>query len=120
IMSGKSLTVLHDIENDMQKCAEAENFEEAQQLKVSADRLRGLLQKHYDPNLYTQSDSFLEHIYEGEMGELKKALERYYPQIQTLGRIECIDISNTMGTHAVGSLVVFTDGRANTSLYRRF
>lgn len=45
---------------------------------------------------------------------------------QTLGlsatprRIECYDISNISGEHAVGSMVVFEDGIPNPSHYRRF
>ena len=35
-------------------------------------------------------------------------------------RIECYDISNTQGTAAVGSMVVFERGVANNKLYRRF
>src|SRR3990172_1228224 len=35
-------------------------------------------------------------------------------------RIECYDISNTQGTAAVGSMVVFERGVANHKLYRRF
>jgi len=35
-------------------------------------------------------------------------------------RIECYDISNTQGTYAVGSMVVFEQGVPNKKLYRRF
>ena len=35
-------------------------------------------------------------------------------------RIECYDISNTMGTNSVGSMVVFEDGRPAPSHYRHF
>jgi excinuclease ABC subunit C len=35
-------------------------------------------------------------------------------------RIECYDISNLQGTEAVGSMVVFEDGRPAKSEYRRF
>jgi excinuclease ABC subunit C len=35
-------------------------------------------------------------------------------------RIECYDISNIQGTSAVGSMVVFENGRPNPALYRRF
>lgn len=35
-------------------------------------------------------------------------------------RIECYDISNIRGTDAVGSMVVFEDGRPKPALYRRF
>ena len=35
-------------------------------------------------------------------------------------RIECYDISNTMGTNSVGSMVVFEDGRPKPAHYRFF
>jgi len=35
-------------------------------------------------------------------------------------RMECYDISNTQGTEAVGSMVVFENGVANRSEYRKF
>jgi excinuclease ABC subunit C len=35
-------------------------------------------------------------------------------------RIECYDISNTMGTNSVGSMVVFEDGRPVPAKYRHF
>ncbi len=35
-------------------------------------------------------------------------------------RIECFDISNTQGREATGSMVVFVDGVADKSAYRRF
>jgi excinuclease ABC subunit C len=35
-------------------------------------------------------------------------------------RIECFDISNISGKHAVGSMVVFQDGEPDKSSYRRF
>jgi len=50
------------------------------------------------------------------LGELHQALELPAPP----NRIECYDISNTQGTAAVGSMVVFEQGVPNKSLYRRF
>lgn len=35
-------------------------------------------------------------------------------------KIECFDISNIQGTNAVGSMVVFVDGKSNKDLYRKF
>jgi excinuclease ABC subunit C len=35
-------------------------------------------------------------------------------------RIECYDISTLHGTYSVGSMVVFTNGRADSGAYRRF
>ena len=39
---------------------------------------------------------------------------------ETPRRIECYDISNTMGTNSVGSMVVFEDGRPRPGHYRFF
>lgn len=50
------------------------------------------------------------------LAELQAALNLPEPP----NRIECYDISNTMGTASVGSMVVFEQGVANKKLYRRF
>ncbi len=50
------------------------------------------------------------------LAELQKALD--LPEAPN--RMECYDISNTQGTAAVGSMVVFEQGVANKALYRRF
>jgi excinuclease ABC subunit C len=56
------------------------------------------------------------HRQEQALAELREALE--LPNL--LNRIECYDISNTQGTAAVGSMVVFEQGVPKKSLYRRF
>jgi len=48
--------------------------------------------------------------------ELESALSLPAPPL----RIECYDISTLHGTHSVGSMVVFSGGRAENSSYRRF
>ncbi|MEN4043020.1 MAG: excinuclease ABC subunit UvrC [Anaerolineaceae bacterium] len=50
------------------------------------------------------------------LAELQKALDLPAPP----NRIECFDISNTQGTAAVGSMVVFEQGVPARRLYRRF
>jgi len=56
------------------------------------------------------------HRQEQALAELQAAFNLEVP----LGRIECYDISNTQGTSAVGSMVVFEQGAPKKSLYRRF
>ena len=54
---------------------------------------------------------------------LKTALEEIGKELQlphTPSRLEGYDISNIQGTGAVGSMVVFDQGRPKPSLYRRF
>lgn len=50
------------------------------------------------------------------LAELEEALELEGPP----WRIECVDISNTQGKQAVGSLVVFEQGLPKKDQYRRF
>lgn len=57
-----------------------------------------------------------EELATAELSELQIALG--LPEMPR--RIECYDISNIMGTEAVGSLVVFENGRPKRSDYRRF
>jgi excinuclease ABC subunit C len=56
------------------------------------------------------------HRQEQALSELQEALDLKTP----LGRIECYDISNTQGTSAVGSMVVFEQGTPRKNMYRRF
>ena len=56
------------------------------------------------------------HRQEQALAELQQALGIAAP----LGRIECYDISNTQGTAAVGSMVVFEHGAPKKAWYRRF
>lgn len=60
-----------------------------------------------------QADS---HRQEQALAEVQSALELVNP----LNRIECYDISNTQGTAAVGSMVVFAQGVPKKKFYRRF
>ena len=54
--------------------------------------------------------------FQAAMTELQEALN--LPREPN--RIECYDISNIQGSNSVGSMVVFEDGVANRSRYRRF
>jgi excinuclease ABC subunit C len=56
------------------------------------------------------------HKHEQALAELQEALELPGPPV----RIECYDISTTQGTEIVGSMVVFAQGVARKSEYRRF
>ncbi|MCS7252752.1 MAG: excinuclease ABC subunit UvrC [Armatimonadota bacterium] len=52
--------------------------------------------------------------------EALESLRRYLALDRQPRRIECFDISNLHGHVAVGSMVVFQDGRPDKSSYRRF
>jgi excinuclease ABC subunit C len=58
-----------------------------------------------------------------DSGKTRAALEELEDELHLPDpprRIECYDISNIMGTSAVGSMVVFADGHPRPAEYRRF
>ena len=61
------------------------------------------------------------HVRDEESGrQAAEELKRLLRLDKTPVRIEGFDISNTMGDHSVASMVVWEDGQANKSDYRRF
>ncbi len=120
ILSGESLGLIHDMEKEMHEFANKEAFEEAKRILTQTESLRSLLVRHFDPHVYIENDSFLDDIRRSEDQELRAALAPYYPDMHVLTRIECIDISNTFGQYATGSLVVFKEGIPSKKDYRRF
>ncbi len=76
---------------------------------VAANAKEGLAQRRI--KWLSQSDKVLQ-----ALAELQEALS--LPALPT--RIECYDISNIQGSNAVGSMVVFEDGKPQTGQYRRF
>ncbi len=67
----------------------------------------GALQAQWEADTNRQTEA---------LAELQQALNLAEPP----NRIECYDISNTQGTAAVGSMVVFEQGVPSKKLYRRF
>ena len=58
-----------------------------------------------------------------DTGKTQQALEELQEELNLPDlprRIECYDISDIMGAHPVGSMVVFIDGRPRPAEYRRF
>ena len=77
-----------------------------------------LVQKNAEQNLkaFLVNQEIQETAQARSLTELADALE--LPQ--TPHRIECYDISNIQGTNSVSSMVVFVEGRAKKSEYRKF
>lgn len=120
LFSGKSTTLLNELEQDMHAAAKTQEFERAASLKLSAIRLRELMEHHYSPTLYLQTDTAVEDLHNMELTKLREILLPHYPNLNALARIECMDISNLQGKQATGSMVVLTHGRPDASQYRRF
>lgn len=120
VLSGKSSTVLRQLEKEMEHEAKALHFEQANVLKIQIANLINLTTKSDRSALYMDLLPDVSDIHTKELTELQHILFPYYPNISNLHRIECIDIANLSGTHATGSLVVLTDSQIDTDQYRRF
>jgi excinuclease ABC subunit C len=77
---------------------------------------RRLADMAVENSLHQLEQERLEKLVMGRLESLKKTLRLPH----TPHRIEGYDVSNLGGEHTVGSMVVFTDGAADKSGYRRF
>ena len=102
---GKKAKIEKQIEREMHKAAKELRFEDAAILR----RRLFALQHIKDIALISKEDH-----------KLPFSNERYEELINLDGRIEAYDISNISGTNAVGSMVVFENGRPAKSQYRKF
>lgn len=120
LLSGKSTNVRLELEKDMRLAAKNNLFEEAQLIKGELESLSGIESARFDPTMYLTRVQLADDANLEEITQLLKILQPYYPDLQNLTRIECIDISNISGTLSTGSLVVLTDGLIDTHEYRKF
>lgn len=118
VFEGKTAEVRRQYERAMHKAAHALRFEEAEALKRRIQTLYNISEYRYDPAIFLERGA--QEVYEEELKELLHILQKLYPRLTDLTRIECFDMSQLFGTSAVGSMVVLTDGKPDTSQYRRF
>lgn len=121
---GEKQNLQQEIERDMKKAAKAHNFEQAVKFRNMLFDI-----KYVGSNLHLQSDIDEVAIVKAKQekaaraqAELVTRLEFPTDKLQNRAglKIECYDISNIQGKFAVGSMVVFIDGKPRPELYRRF
>lgn len=110
VLLGKHRALRASLARDMKRASNIRAYERARELR---DQIHGLDRIFAHKN-YVQRDT---------MTDRAKALRVLMdllklPEAPT--RIEGFDISNIQGTHPVGSMVVFIDGRPEKSEYRKF
>jgi excinuclease ABC subunit C len=114
-LSGKCVEMLDELNDAMNKAAEAQEYERAARLRDQIDALRITTRKttryHRLPNqLPLGIDP------NRDLAELAKKLNLPDPP----ARIEGFDVSNISGTFMVASMVVFRNGRPANGEYRRY
>ncbi len=114
-MEGRGQELIDDLTKEMENYAEAQKFEQAQQVKRIIGGINYLLQPTSISH-FLENPNFLADQNQKTLEELKIVLNlKELPE-----RIECYDISNISGTNSTGSMVVLTHGEIDKSQYRKF
>lgn len=103
-LRGQRDQLLHDLSRRMKHAARAQRFEEAARLRDQITALTSVI--------VAKEKS----LTAGPLEQLQAALKLPHPP----RRIEAFDISNIFGEFAVGSMVVFQEGRPCKAHYRHF
>lgn len=121
---GDKHKILKELETEMKKYAKKQEYEKASQIR---DTIRDInyatsnivVEENFDDIVV---EEYLKNLRDSAIDDLIEKLK--FPKDKLIKhknfRIECYDISNLMGTNAVGSMVVQIDGIATPKLYRRF
>lgn len=119
-LNGNTKKVISDLRKERDVLSKQEKFEKASllQKKINAiELITGPLYRtspvlDISPNTYD--------LRKKEIDNLLFILNTNNVYIKNLKKIECYDISNISGKNAAGSMVTFTNGEKETSLYRKF
>lgn len=110
-LEGGRHKLLKDLEKQMNRAAQDQEFEKAAELRGQLFGLRELQKK-----IVFSDKEFLDISSDQALTELQMLLHLPDPP----RRIEGYDISHQSGTNVVGSMVVFSNGASDRSEYRKF
>lgn len=110
-LRGERVTVVRQLEKDMQAAAKSHNFEQAASMRNKLHALKSL-QKRIVFSDHENLDLSKDHA----LFDITQLLGLVKPP----RRIEGFDISHMSGTDTVASMVVFTNGIADKREYRKF
>lgn len=108
VLTGKKLSVIKSLEKEMKQMAKNDEFIKAISLRNKLKELKRVFENAKILRKLQTKDKTL------------KDLQIAFGLPVLPRRIEAYDISNIQGTSAVGSMVVFTDGKPDKSRYRKF
>lgn len=111
VLEGQRTTLVHELEVDMRRASKQADFETAARIR---DQVRSL--RELDKRVLFSDKEFMDLSKDHALIELTDLLG--LPKVPR--RIEGYDISHMSGTDVVASMVVFTNGVADKSNYRKF
>jgi excinuclease ABC subunit C len=120
ILEGESQKIMKELEKERDAASKKEEFEKALIIQKKINALSLITTPFHRPFEYHINPNLRDDIRQQELDGLRDILIQQGLPVNDLIRIECYDISNTQGTHATGSMVVFVNGEKESSQYRKF
>lgn len=116
LLCGKTKSLIKDLSFEMKNYSQRQQYEKAQIVKKQIENLEYLKKTYHTPREFLEQPTLVDDLTMIRLNDFKKVLNlKKLPR-----RIECYDISNISGKNATGSMVVFSNGVADKSGYRRF
>ncbi len=116
VLEGNTDLILKNLYRHLKLYSRQQKYEDAIVIRNKISRFTNLIaNRHFlstEPTFYNLSEQNIK--------SLLNILHPFYPDLFSLSRIECFDVSNSAGKQATASLVVFTEGLVDKSQYRRF
>jgi len=116
VLSGNSNFMELYLSKKIKEATKVQNYE----LALIFRNVLGRLKHIYSHRLFETHENHSFNRSEIMISGLKQLLSMYFPEITSLQRIECYDVSNLSQLNSTASMVVFTDGQINKSEYRKF
>jgi excinuclease ABC subunit C len=121
MLEGESQKIMKELEKEREKLSKREKYEEAMVVQKKINAMSIITTPFHRPFEYDVNPNLRSDIRQQELNGLMEALNKDgLFALKSLGRIECYDISNTQGTNATASMVVFINGEKESSQYRKF
>ncbi len=111
ILQGRKKELIKKLKDEMVKLAKNQDFKNAQKVKEQIENIQ---------KIFAHKNIFYLEKRKDEWDKISKELKSITDSKNDINRVECFDISNIQGKHAVGSMVVFINGVATKSEYRKF
>ena len=116
ILEGETEVIIKGLRKEMDEFSAFQKYEEALAVRNKIYQFEHMI---HDRALSADIESVYNQSAE-RTSDLTNLLGRFFEDLKSVSRVECYDISNLSGKEATASMVVFTDGIADKSQYRRF
>lgn len=120
ILEGKAHTLEKELKRERDIFIKKEEFEKANIVQKQLSALEVITKPRHKPFEYDTNPNLREDLREEELDGLIDILSIHGLSLTSLEKMECYDISNTQGSHATASMVVFVKGEKDGDQYRRF